>query len=80
MPEPTTTAVNLAAGALAVQTITVAGVHLGLRPDLLVGGFSGAVVAIVLLNLGTLIICIAALILPSMLVTRIAPARAIRFS
>ena len=35
---------------------------------------------IVLLNLGTLIICIAALILPSMLVTRIAPARAIRFS
>jgi lipoprotein-releasing system permease protein len=35
---------------------------------------------IVLLNLGTLIICIAALILPSMLVTRIAPARAIRFA
>ena len=50
MPELTTTAINLAAGALAVQTITVAGVHLGLRPDLLVGGFSGAVVAIVLLN------------------------------
>ena len=35
---------------------------------------------IVLLNLGTLVICIAALILPSMLVTRIAPARAIRFA
>ncbi|MBK9274069.1 MAG: ABC transporter permease [Flavobacteriales bacterium] len=32
-----------------------------------------------LLNLGTLGVCVAALVLPSMLVTRIAPARAIRF-
>ncbi len=34
---------------------------------------------IVLLNIGTLVICIAALILPSMLVARIMPARTIRF-
>jgi lipoprotein-releasing system permease protein len=32
-----------------------------------------------LLNAGTLMVCVAALVLPSMLVTRIAPARAIRF-
>ena len=35
---------------------------------------------ILLLNIGTLLICLAALILPSMLVTRIAPAKAIRFA
>ncbi len=35
---------------------------------------------IVLLNVGTLVVCVAALILPSMLVTRIAPAKAIRFA
>ncbi len=34
---------------------------------------------IVLLNIGTLVICIAALILPSMLVARFMPARTIRF-
>lgn len=34
---------------------------------------------ILLLNAGTLVVCIGALVLPSMLVTRIAPARAIRF-
>jgi len=34
---------------------------------------------ILLLNLGTLVVCVAALILPSLLVTRIAPAKAIRF-
>lgn len=50
MPDPTTAAAQLGAGALAVQTITVAGVQLGLRPDLLVAGFAGSVVAIVLLN------------------------------
>jgi len=32
------------------------------------------------LNLGTLLVCVLALIVPSMLVTRIAPARAIRFA
>ena len=35
---------------------------------------------ILLLNVGTLVVCVAALILPSMLVTRIAPAKAIRFA
>ncbi|HEX2616418.1 MAG TPA: ABC transporter permease [Flavobacteriales bacterium] len=34
---------------------------------------------ILLLNAGTLLVCVLALVLPSMLVTRIAPARAIRF-
>ena len=34
---------------------------------------------ILLLNVGTLLVCILALVLPSMLVTRIAPAKAIRF-
>lgn len=35
---------------------------------------------ILALNMGTLLICVLALIVPSMLVTRIAPARAIRFA
>ncbi|MFT3885069.1 MAG: FtsX-like permease family protein [Flavobacteriales bacterium] len=35
--------------------------------------------AILALNVGTLLVCVLALVLPSMLVTRIAPARAIRF-
>jgi lipoprotein-releasing system permease protein len=35
---------------------------------------------LLLLNLGTLVVCVAALVLPSMLVTRIAPAKAIRFA
>jgi lipoprotein-releasing system permease protein len=35
---------------------------------------------IVLLNIGTLVVCVLALILPSLLVTRIATAKAIRFS
>lgn len=35
--------------------------------------------AILLLNAGVLVVCVLALIIPSMLVTRIAPARAIRF-
>ncbi len=34
---------------------------------------------ILLLNAGTLVVCVSALVLPSLLVTRIAPARAIRF-
>jgi lipoprotein-releasing system permease protein len=38
-----------------------------------------APMAILALNVGTLAVCVAALILPSWLVTRIAPARAIRF-
>lgn len=35
---------------------------------------------LVLLNIGTLLVCVAALVVPSMLVTRIAPAKAIRFA
>ncbi len=51
MPEPTSAAITtLAASAVSIQTITLFGVQLGLRPDVLVAGFSGAVVAIVLLN------------------------------
>lgn len=40
----------MAATAIAVPALTVAGVPLGLRPDLLIAGFSGSIVAIVLLN------------------------------
>lgn len=53
MVEPTTTttaAVTLAAGSIAVPALTVAGVPLGLRPEILIAGFSGALVAIILLN------------------------------
>ena len=35
--------------------------------------------AILMLNVGTLAVCLAAMIVPSLLVARIAPARAIRF-
>ena len=52
MPEPTTTTavVTLAAGSIAVPALTVAGIPLGLRPDILLAGFAGSLVAIVLLN------------------------------
>lgn len=53
MVEPTTTttaAVTLAAGSIAVPALTVAGIPLGLRPEILIAGFSGALVAIILLN------------------------------
>ena len=51
MPEPTTTtAVTLAAGSLAVPALTVAGIPLGLRPEILIAGFAGSLVAIILLN------------------------------
>lgn len=52
MPEPTTaaTVATIVAGTVAVPTLSVAGVSLGLRPDLLIAGFSGALVAVVLLN------------------------------
>jgi hypothetical protein len=52
MPEPTTTtaAITLAAGSIAVPALTVAGIPLGLRPDILLAGFAGSLVAIVLLN------------------------------
>lgn len=58
MPEPASTAVTaasaatttLAAATAAVPALTAFGVNLGLRPDVLVAGFAGALAAIVLLN------------------------------
>ncbi|CAM3327884.1 hypothetical protein POHY109586_02100 [Polaromonas hydrogenivorans] len=51
MPEPTSTAaMTLAAATVAVPTLTALGVPLGLRPDLLIAGFAGSIVAITLLN------------------------------
>lgn len=51
MPEPTTTAaVTLTATSLAMPVLTLFGVPLGLRPDFLIVGFAGSLVAIVLLN------------------------------
>ncbi len=52
MPEPAATAATttLAAATAAVPALTAFGVNLGLRPDVLVAGFAGALAAIVLLN------------------------------
>ncbi|MFG6413791.1 hypothetical protein ACG02S_07745 [Roseateles sp. DC23W] len=51
MPEPTSTAVaTVATAAATVPALTAFGVPLGLQPELLVAGFAGALVAIVLLN------------------------------
>jgi hypothetical protein len=51
MPEPTSSAaVTLVASALAVPALSIAGVSLGLRPDVLLAGCCGAVAAIGLLN------------------------------
>lgn len=54
MPEPLTpAAVALTTVTAAVPTVTmvtIAGVNLGLRPDVLVAGFGGALAAIILLN------------------------------
>lgn len=51
MPEPATTAAaTVAAATVAVPALTFLGVPLGLRPELLVAGFAGALVAVVLLN------------------------------
>jgi len=53
MPEPTATVaavVGVAAAAASTTAITAFGVPLGLRADLLVAGFAGSLVAIVLLN------------------------------
>lgn len=41
---------TLAAAAATVKVLTVAGIPLGLRPDIMLAGFSGAVVAIILLD------------------------------
>jgi hypothetical protein len=52
VPEPVVTpaAATLAAAPPAVAMLTAFGVNLGLRPDVLVAGFAGALVAIVLLH------------------------------
>lgn len=51
MAEPTSTVVaTVVAQAVAIPVITVFGVSLGLRPDVLVAGFFGAVTAMALLN------------------------------
>lgn len=51
MPEPTSTATaTIAAGAVAVPALALLGMPLGLRADVLVAGFSGALAAIALLN------------------------------
>lgn len=49
MPEPTSTA-TYAATTLALPALTAFGVLLGLRPELLIAGFSGSLTAIILLN------------------------------
>jgi len=51
MPEPTSTAAaTLAAAAATIPMISAFGVPLGLRADLLIAGFAGSLVAIILLN------------------------------
>lgn len=52
MPEPliSPAAATLGAATAAVPTLVAFGVNLGLRPDVLVAGFAGALAAIVLLN------------------------------
>ena len=53
MAEPTTTAAavaTLSGGALAVPALSLLGMPLGLRLDVLVAGFAGALCAIALLN------------------------------
>lgn len=51
MAEPTTAAaLTLAAATVAVPMLTIAGIPLGLRADMLIAGFSGSLVAIILLN------------------------------
>lgn len=51
VPEPISpAAATIAAATPAVTMLTALGVPLGLRPDVLVAGFAGALVAVVLLN------------------------------
>lgn len=53
MPEPTSTAAAVAtytAAGLTVPVITAFGIPLGLRADVLIAGFFGSLVAIILLN------------------------------
>lgn len=53
MAEPTSTAVaaaTLAAAGASIPTLAILGVPLGLRVDVLIAGFAGSLVAIILLN------------------------------
>lgn len=51
MADPTSTTVaTIVAAPAVVATLAIAGVELGLRPDLLVAGFAGALTGIVLLS------------------------------
>ena len=53
MAEPTSTTVavsTIAAGGVAIPMLTMFGVPLGLRADLLIAGFAGSLAAIALLN------------------------------
>ena len=53
MPEPTSTTVavaTLAAASVSMPMLTLFGVPLGLRADLLIAGFFGSLVAVILLN------------------------------
>lgn len=53
MPEPiqsTVAAITLAATSVTLPMITAFGIPLGLRADMLVAGFAGALVSIILLN------------------------------
>ena len=51
MPEPTSTAAaTIASAMVSTSAITLLGVPLGLRADMLVAGFAGSLVAIILLN------------------------------
>ena len=51
MPEPTSSAAaTIAAAGATVPALTVFGVATGLRPDILLAGFAGALAAMILLN------------------------------
>lgn len=51
MPEPASAAAStLLAASVTVPPLTVLGISLGLRPDILIAGFAGSLVAITLLN------------------------------
>jgi hypothetical protein len=51
MPEPTSTATaTIASAMVGTSAITLLGIPLGLRSDMLVAGFAGSLVSIILLN------------------------------
>jgi hypothetical protein len=49
-PSTTTAAVTIVAASASINALTLFGVNVGLRPDVLIAGFCGSLVAIVLLN------------------------------